>query len=38
VGVEGVQTAVEEFFNENKLEFTIRDANDFQVYEVEIFS
>lgn len=36
VGVEGVQTAIEEFFNENKLEYTVRDSNDFKVYEVYI--
>jgi hypothetical protein len=34
--VEGVKTAVEEFFTDNKLEYTIREENDFKVYEVII--
>ena len=36
VGVEGVKTAVEEFFAENKLEYTIRTVDDFQLYEVDL--
>ena len=36
VGVEGAKAAVEEFFTENNIEYTIRDATDFQVYEVAI--
>jgi hypothetical protein len=36
VGVEGAKAAVEEFFTDNKLEYTIRNENEFQVYEVII--
>jgi hypothetical protein len=34
VGIEGAQIAVEEFFKENNLEYTVRVVKDFQVYEV----
>jgi thiopurine S-methyltransferase len=33
VGVDLVQTAFEEFFNENKIEYLVKDIDDYKVYE-----
>lgn len=37
VGIDCVATACEEFLNENKLEYTVRNNNEFKVYEVNLF-